>query len=139
MKIYITENIENIIDGYIMIPIVYGKIDISNLPNNSIEEIVAIDAIDSIVSEELGAFFTEIKTKLRLNGVIHISGIELAVLCNSVLNGSVNSKDFNDTIFNSRSISCVDEILNYIKMINLEAQTVAIKGNKYEITAKRTN
>jgi hypothetical protein len=139
MKIHITENVDQIIDGYVMMPIVYGKIDMSNIPNNSATEIVADEAIDSIPVEEIQSLFGEIKSKLRLNGRLMVSGTELQVVCQDVLRGKLTTKDFNNVIFNNRGIYTVNEIAEYINSIDLKIETMLIKGNKYEIRATRTN
>ena len=91
MNIHITENIDNIIDGYQMIPIIYGKIDTGMLSYNSAENIIAIDAIDSIPHDMLDDFFEEVRSKMRFGCNIILGGIELLAISRDIINGKIDS------------------------------------------------
>ena len=140
MKIHITENIENIIEGYKMAPIIYGKIDIDKYPDNSVTEIIAIDAIGSIPVELLSNFLDQVVKKMRMGCTMTIGGIELGLLARNVVNGKVNSETFNGLVFKNRSIFSSVDIVNMLTQRNLVIDNVNIIGNNYEIkTSRPTN
>jgi hypothetical protein len=139
MKIQITENPEKLIDGYSMMPIVYGKIDMSGIPNNCSTEILANDAIDSIFVDDIMDFFSQIVSKLRMNGKLFVSGTDLSIICQEVLSGAMNCVEFNKLNNEKRSLYPTDDIVSIIISSGLKIDFVEIKGNKYEIRATRSN
>jgi hypothetical protein len=140
MKIHITENIENIIEGYNMSPIIYGKVDIDKYPDNSVTEIIAIDAIGSIPVELLSNFLDQVVKKMRMGCTMTIGGIELGLLARNVVNGRVNSETFNGLVFKNKSIFSSVDIVNMLTQRNLVIDNVNIIGNNYEIkTSRPTN
>lgn len=139
MKIQITENVEKLIDGYSMMPIVYGKIDMSGIPNNSSTEILANDAIDSIFVDDIIDFFSQIVSKLRMNGKLFVSGTDLNIICQELLSGAIDCVQFNKLNNEKRSIYPTDDIVNMIISSGLTIDSVEIRGNRYEIRATRSN
>jgi len=137
MNIHITENIDNIIDGYQMIPIIYGKIDTGMLSNNSAENIIAIDAIDSIPHDMLDTFFKEVRSKMRFGCNIILGGIELVAISRDVINGKIDSKTFNELVYKKRGIYHINDIKNILHKHGLVIKSIIIKGYEYEITAFR--
>lgn len=137
MKIHITENIENIIEGYKMAPIIYGKIDIDKYSDNSVTEIIAIDAIGSIPTELLSNFLDQVVKKMRMGCTMTIGGIELGLLARNVVNGKINSEVFNGLVFKNRSIFSSVDIVNMLIQRNLVIDNVNIIGNNYEIKTSR--
>jgi len=140
MKIHITENIENIIEGYKMAPIIYGKVDIDKYPDNSLTEIIAIDAIGSIPVELLSNFLDQVVKKMRMGCTMTIGGVELGLLARNIVNGKINSETFNGLVFKNRSIFSSVDIVNMLTRRNLVIDNVNIIGNNYEIkTSRRAN
>jgi hypothetical protein len=137
MKIHITENIENIIEGYKMAPIIYGKVDIDKYSDNSVTEIIAIDAIGSIPTELLSNFLDQVVKKMRMGCTMTIGGIELGLLARNVVNGKINSEAFNGLVFKNRSIFSSVDIVNMLTQRNLVIDNVNIIGNNYEIKTSR--
>ena len=137
MKIHITENIENIIEGYKMAPIIYGKIDIDKYSDNSVTEIIAIDAIGSIPTELLSNFLDQVVKKMRMGCTMTIGGVELGLLARNVVNGKINSEAFNGLVFKNRSIFSSVDIVNMLIQRNLVIDNVNIIGNNYEIKTSR--
>jgi hypothetical protein len=138
MKVHITENIENIIDGYDMVPIIYGKIDtINKYPDNSLIEIIAIDALDSIPHEMLEEFLTSIIRKMRMGCVVTFGGAELQIIARNVIAGKIDSKTFNEAIFKKKAIYSSKDIVDLLTKGNLTIDTVNIRGHFYEIKASR--
>jgi hypothetical protein len=139
MKIHITENLDKLIDGYTMMPIVYGKIDMSNVPNNCATDVIASDAIDSIFVDDIINFFEQVVSKIRLNGKLFVSGTDLCLLAQDIISGAIKCQDFNKLTTDKRSIYPVDDIVKIISSMGLKIDSVEIKGNKYEIRAIRSN
>ena len=123
-----------------MAPIIYGKIDIDKYPDNSVTEIIAIDAIGSIPVELLSNFLDQVVKKMRMGCTMTIGGIELGLLARNVVNGKVNSETFNGLVFKNRSIFSSVDIVNMLTQRNLVIDNVNIIGNNYEIkTSRPTN
>ena len=137
MKIHITENIENIIEGYMMAPIIYGKVDIDKYPDNSVTEIIAIDAIGSIPAELLSNFLDQVVNKMRMGCTMTIGGVELGLLARNIVNGKINSEAFNGLVFKNKSIFSSVDIVNMLTRRNLVIDNVNIIGNNYEIKTSR--
>lgn len=137
MKVYITENIDRVIENYKTIPIIYGKADLSIVPNNAATHIVAIDALDSIPFSLLGDFIKSIQNKLRAGGHIVLGGLELTAICQDLLNNNLDTQQFNETILNKKGLYKNQYITNLLTRIGLKINNVKIKGYNYEITASR--
>jgi hypothetical protein len=138
MKVHITENIENIIDGYDMVPIIYGKIDtINKYPDNSLVEIVAVDALDSIPINLLEEFLTSIIRKMRMGCIVTLGGVELQLIARDVIAGKIDSKTFNEAIFKKKAIYSSKDIIDLLNRGNLTIDTANIRGHFYEIKASR--
>ena len=137
MKIQITENIDKAIENYTVVPILYGKIDLSLTPNNSVTHIVAIDAIDSVPDTLLVEFISNIVQKMRLGCQIILGGTELSAISKDVVNNNITTQDYNKLIFGKRGIYRSGDIINLLNQANLTINNVQIKGYKYELTASR--
>jgi hypothetical protein len=137
MKIHITENIENIIEGYHMAPIIYGKVDLNKYPDNSLEEIIAIDALGSIPVDLLNAFFDQVISKMRMGCTMIIGGVELGLIARNIINGKLNSETFNKLMLKNKSIYSSVDIVNILIQRNLTIDSVNIIGNNYEIKTSR--
>ena len=137
MKIHITENVEKIIEGYNMFPIVYGKVDLGGLPDNSLTQIIAIDAIDSIPSNLLPQFIESIVIKMRMGCSFIIGGLELGLLSRNIINGKLSSFNFNDIMSTRKSVYSSKDIVDLLKSHNISIDNVNIIGTNYEITASR--
>lgn len=138
MKIHISENLDKAIDGFNLIPIVYGSVDLGSIPMNGATTIVAIDAVDSIKSDNIQDFINNVVSKMRLNSTLHIGGIDAYSLSKSLLSGTLDINDYNNQIHGKQGLySC-----KYISDLLLQNSSVQIlstifKGDKYEITATR--
>lgn len=137
MKIQITENIDKAIENYTIIPILYGKIDLSLTPNNSVTHIIAIDALDSIPSSLLAEFVSNIVQKMRLGCQIIIGGTELDAISKDVISHVISTQDYNELIFNKRGIYRSEDIIRLLNQAGLTINSTQIRGYKYELTASR--
>lgn len=137
MKAVITNNVKNNITGYECIPVLYGKINLEDFANNSLEEIVAVDFLDYIESSTVDEYITQLCKKMRINSTLTLRGYELSLLCKNVINNSITSEDFNKIINELKSIHKAPDIINLLKAKNLFIETVTMKGMQYEIVAIR--
>jgi hypothetical protein len=137
MKIHITENVEKMIEGYNMFPIVYGKIDLSGVPDNSLTEIIAIDAIDSIPSSLLPQFIESLVKKMRMGCSFILGGLELGLLSRNVTSGKLSSFNFNDIMSTKKSVYSSKDIVNLLKSYDITIDNINITGTNYEISASR--
>jgi hypothetical protein len=137
MNVYITENIDKVIDGYTMIPIIYGKIDLGQVSNNAAQSIVAIDALDSIPVQFLNTFLDDVKSKMRFNSQLVLGGTELTVISRDVMLGNLNTQKYNELIFSKRGIYNVSDIVSLLQDKGLLVNKSIIKGYNYEISATR--
>lgn len=137
MKIQITENIDKGIENYTIIPILYGKIDLTLAPNNSITHIVAIDALDSVPDNLLVEFISNIVQKMRIGCQIILGGTELSAISKDVVNNNITTQDYNKLIFSKRGIYRSEDVVKLMNQANLTINSVQIKGYKYELTASR--
>jgi hypothetical protein len=137
MKVHITENIDMVLQDHKMIPIIYGKIDLGSLPDNSAQSIVAIDALDSIPANLIPEFFQKVSKKMRFESILTVGGLELGLLSKDVVNGKISSSDYNGLIYNKRGVYTVLDIVNILSQLNLKIESVSIKGYNYEIKATR--
>jgi len=138
MKVYITENIDKVVEGYIMVPIIYGKIDLGQVPNNAAQSIVAIDALDSIPVQFLDTFLEDVKSKMRLNSELILGGTELSIVSRDVLLGNLNTQKYNELVFSKRGLYNVSDIISLLQNKNLVINKSSIKGYNYEISVTRS-
>ena len=137
MKIYITEHLDKAIENYTIVPILYGKLDMYSIPNNSATEIIAIDALDSIPSELLIDFISAIRQKMRIGSKLIVGGVELSAISRDVVNGKISTKEYNELIFSKKGIYRSRDILDLLQQADLNIENASIKGYQYEITAIR--
>lgn len=138
MKIYVSENIDKAIQGFTIVPIVYGEVDLSKIPDNGATTIVAIDALDTILPDKVNPFINLLCTKLRLNGSIHIGGLDPNALSRSLVSGNIEIDEFNKSISNKEALYPSKYITELLRLRDLTILSVIYRGNYYEISAQRT-
>ena len=139
MKIHITENVNSAIQGFTLVPIVYGRLDLGGVTNNSATQVIAIDAIDSVPSQMLVKFLQDVVSKMRLGCVAIFGGIELDMLARGIVTRDVNSENFNNLVYSKKSVYRNSDITNILTGLGLSIEEVLIQGISYEITATRKN
>lgn len=137
MKVHVTENINQAMNGFRLVPIVYGKLDLGRIPDNAATEIIAIDALESIAYSQVGEFFKNIRAKMRMGCTITVGGVDLSLLARGIINGSVNSLSFNDQIYKTKGIYQICDIQKLISDNGLIVDHVSIAGLSYTIKASR--
>lgn len=137
MKIHISEQLDKTIQGFSMIPIIYGEVDLSNIPNNAASTIVAIDAVDSINAENISTFIQSVVQKMRLNCELYIGGTDAYAISRGLVSGSLNLLEYNSLISGKRGIYSSKYILDLLQSMNIRIQSVVFKEYNYEISAVR--
>lgn len=137
MKAIITNDVNRAISGYETIPVLYGKLNLDNIPDNALEEIIAIDFLDHISSSDADQYLADICKKMRMNSTIVLRGHELSILCKHVISNNISSLDYNTITSQTKSLHKVADIINLLKSKNLTIKTTVIKGLQYEISASR--
>lgn len=137
MKIYITENSDDSIQGYKTIPIIYGKIDLSDVPNNGAEKIIAKNALDQVTFGLLSDFLQSLVSRMRFGCELVLSGTDIGSLSKSIIDGRLTTKEYNSIIFTKKAIYSVNEILEQLKSHNLIINSVSMNGNNYELNVSR--
>lgn len=137
MKIQISENIDKAIEGYIVIPILYGEVDLSRIPNNCASNIIAIDAVDSIKRENIEKFIQDVCSKMRLGSVLNIGGLDIYAVSRDFLGGKIDLDEYNKLMANKRGIHSNSQITQLLSKYAISIQSVVFKGYYYEIAATR--
>lgn len=137
MKIHVTENIDQALEGYTIIPILYGKVDVGAIPNNAATSIIAIDAMDSVPTKFFDEFIKNIIQKMRINGELILGGTDLAIISRDVVNRKISCDDYNELIFSKRGIYNSDHVIDVLRSAGLSIETVILNGYNYEIKVTR--
>ena len=137
MKAIITNDVKNSISGYECVPVLFGKINLDNIPDNSLEEIIATDFVDHVPADKIDEYLSNVCKKMRMNSTLTLRGSELGLLCRNAINNTISSQDFNKIISELKSVHKVSDIINLLKSKHLLINNVTIKGIQYEISAIR--
>jgi len=137
MKLYISENIDKSIQGYVIIPIVYGEFDLTKIPDNSATEIVAIDAIDSIKYDKIKTFISTIITKMRIGCNLYLGGTDIYAVSRHIIDGTNSLEAINTELLNKTGAYSLKFILELLKDSGVRINSATFKGDNYEISAIR--
>lgn len=137
MNIQITEKLDKTIEGFLTVPILYGKVDLGMVPDNAAQNIVAANALDSIPYNLLTEFLDSVRKKMRFGCKLYLGGVELSSVARDVTSGKLSSQHFNELIFTKRGLYNVKDIIELLESHGLRVEQANIKGNVYEITASR--
>lgn len=138
MKVYISENIDKAIEGFNIIPIVYGAVDLGSIPTNAASTIIAIDALDSIKSENVSNFIGSVVSKMRLNSTLYLGGVDAYALSRGLLSAQISISDYNNIIDNKNGIYACKYVCDILQGYKLNIVSAIFKGINYEITATRS-
>lgn len=137
MKIHISENLDKTIQGFNTVPIIYGEVDLSNIPNNGASIIVAIDALDSIKTNSIHDFIQNIVSKMRLDCQLYLGGLDAYAISRALLSGSLDISDYGNLINGKRGIYSAKYIIDILQGLNIKVQSSVFKEYNYEISAIR--
>ena len=136
MNIYISKD-DKKIENFQTVKIQNFQEEMSRVVTNSCENIVADEIVDFLSSNSLSNFIQALSSKLRLNGKLFITGIEIGVLCRHTISEDISSNDFSAATAPRASLSSVNDIVKLLKENGLDIESSTIKGLKYEISATR--
>lgn len=137
MKLYITGDVGKNISGYETIPIRNGQINLEDISNNSCEEIIFIDGIETIKLSNLSKTLSQIFSKMRYGCKIVLSGIDLHTLSQYVLSGNINTQQYANIIEEKVFISDLSEMRDILKSSGITVEKIIMKDIYYEISARR--
>ena len=139
MKIQITYDSQEGIEGFEIIELKYGLMGLQEVVDHSSEEIYIIDTLDRLPYEEGNNLLMLSAKKLRLNGTIKISGTDLNCLCKKATCNEIDSAAISALLERTSSLRNVSEVEAVLDKLNLKIQTLTIRGTTYEISAIRPN
>lgn len=139
MNIYVTKDDEKKIENFTNINITKPDTqdELKNIVSNSCENIIIDDIIDYLPHSNIETFIKLLSSKLRINGSLIITGIEIGTLCRSTISEVISPSDFSTVIQARSSMSSIGDVLNILKKNNLKIQSSLVKGLKYEVSATR--
>lgn len=137
MKLYISEHIDKAISGFKIVPIIYGKIDMSGIPANAASTIIAIDAVDSIDCENIEQFVKNVTSKMRIDSNLYIGGTDAYAISRNLISGNTNLEQYNQAIVGKQGIHSAKKIVDLLQKSGIIILSVVFKGNNYEISATR--
>lgn len=137
MKIHISENLDQTIQGFTTVPIVEGEVNLDIIPNNSASFIVAIDATDSV--NNILKFIDNVCSKMRLGGEMCIGGLDIFAVSRGLLSGGLNLEDYNNLTNNKRGVYDSKFISDQLQSHGLTINSIVYKGYNYEVIAKRNH
>ena len=125
------------ITGYESVVAEPNKIDLSTVTDNEAEQILAADCVDMFSAQNIGAFLTALRSKLRLGGTLVIGGTSLDLFAKAVVNGLLTPEDASGTVDMAQSFSSPEMISNTLTDLGLKIQNVLTNGVHYEISCVR--
>lgn len=137
MKIYVTKEDEKKIENFQNISLRNFDQQIKEVIANSCETIVADEVVDFLSYEDMKKLINALSTKLRKNGELVVTGIDLGVVSRNVISGVISEEQYSTIIAYRGSMHFSHSIVSLLKSLNLTIETCKIEGIKYDITAKR--
>jgi hypothetical protein len=137
MKLNIVLTEDKFISGYSNILLEKLPSEHQNIINNSCAEILAANILDLIDEKNIDGFINLLVSKLRLGGILFISGINLDIIARNIVNGTLSEQEFNQMLQNVKSIHSRKYMFDLLSSRNLKIQSSSTKGNIYEIVATR--
>jgi len=136
MKLHITHT-DNIIQNYNNVTVQNGIINLSNVVNNSCDEILVIDALDYVKYENVNKTLASIMEKLRINGTITIVGTDLRSFNRLILSEKISIEEYNKKIEDVKSLNYVSNVRKILDSYGLAIESEMVRSHKYEIVAIR--
>ena len=107
-----------------------------NVESNICTEIELANTLDYSVNR-LELLKTVVQ-KLRLNGVLSLSGIDIVLLSQNAITGQITIDEINNILYNGKqSIDNLQRLLMFVQNLGLEVLDKRISGITYFIKVKR--
>lgn len=140
MKLQVIKNPQDVkIEGMPHVTIQEVFQGMSHVYDNQCEEILIGDTINSIPFNSIEKFLLLLIKKVRINGTIKISGVNLRALVLGVKNGTIEEKNFNEIIESCISITSPNMVADILRKYNLKIDTIKNESIYYGIEASRKN
>jgi hypothetical protein len=137
MKVNLTKEINNGIDGYKNILYIQNNIDLNELFDNEAEIILANEILDYFSIDNIKELVYKVCGKLRLNGKLIIGGTDLSLFCKMVSNDLIDKDTANKYLQDRQSMVEMSYIKSLLESVGLKIETFHYSGMTYEITAIR--
>lgn len=137
MKIHILRENQQQIENFKRITIQDNKVDLSEISDNECSFILANDALDSFSIENISPFIQSLTKKIRIQGTLVIGGTDIRLFCKHVINGSINENEASKIIDNVKSMTTLNESIEFVRALGLNIESAQMNGTHYEIKAKR--
>ena len=137
MKVHVVTTKEEHVGGYERVEVSNGQIDLEKFSDNECMHILASDALDELGYEDVKKFLTTVRKKLRMQGSAVVGGVDIRLLSRHIINGSINTEQANQTLFNKKSCHDVNLVSSILSDLGLNIISTRISGIHYEIEASR--
>lgn len=137
MKLNILKDTSKKIENYNNIIISEDNIDLSNIVDNSCEEILCFDSLDFVAYDKINQVIGSMLSKLRLNGSLIIVGTDIRSISRLVLNETISYEEFNKEIQDKKSLSSSDNIRKFLLYNSVIIESEILRGYKYEFRITR--
>ena len=140
MKLLITNQNQQVVEGYEIVDLSNGVSQLDNIVNNSCTDVVlSSNCLESVDKETAKTVISTACQKIRLKGSISVAGIELKNLCRDTLNNSLSSDEFNNIIKDVKSVLTSKEVCDQLRSMRLQVDTTVVQGHIYDIKTSRPN
>ena len=110
MKIHIHDEKEVCIDG--CMSVTYNTLEkLNQVIDNSCEYILANNLFDHLSIENFNPVLDLLLTKMRLNGVLVVSGIDIKLLAKDIINDIASTEDISNIVYNLKSVNTLLNVL----------------------------
>ena len=137
MKIHVARMDQEVIEGYKHVVLTDDYINFADVSDNECELILANDVLDSFTAVNIKNCVVSLVSKLRLGGTIIIGGKDIRMFSRFVMNNMISEAEASSIISEVRSMPNAKDIVNGIKSLGLNVQTVNTTGIHFEVVARR--
>lgn len=139
MKLQVIKNPSERIEGFTNITVQDVASGLDAIMDNECTDIIIGDNLKLVPEPLIEKVILGLIKKLRMDGVIKISGFDLRQMSLGVVNNTVSVRDYNKVVSECHSIVSNTYIVDILRKYNLKIETVELEGLKYDITAIRKN
>ena len=125
-------------EGYQVLEIMNGKVNIDQFSDNECTEINASTALDFVSYPELNGFILSVVSKLRKGGTLSIGGIDAYMFARLAVDDSISIEEINSHIYSRKALTDASTTRDFLISLGLEILSVHFAGINYEIKARRS-
>lgn len=132
MKIHIHDEKEQAIEGCVSIK--FQKLEeLNSIIDNSCEYILANSIFEHFEIDNFSSILSLLIKKLRLNGVMILSGLDIKLFAKDIHNDIVDVANISKTLSNKQSVYTTLYMIEKLEEIGLKIMHSKIVNNNYEI------